>query len=62
MIQQTKNQTKSLNKKQLSDAAVNKMKSSVLRYESDLYDFTRALFNERLHALRGGFFANLFKL
>lgn len=62
MIQQTKNQTKSLNKKILPDDAVNKMKSTVLRYESDLYDFTRALFNERLRALRGGFFANLFKL
>ena len=46
-VQTTKNQTRSLNHKPLSVEAEKKLRTDVLLYEHDLYDFARALFNER---------------
>ena len=61
-IQETKNQTRSIGKVPVSIAAEIKMKTSVLRHESDLYDFTRALFNERLRYKRSHFLRRIFGL
>ena len=51
-IQTTRDQTKSLNKTELSQAAKDKLRSGILKYESDLYAFARALFNVRLNYKR----------
>ena len=61
-IQNTRNQTQSLNKKELSEDASVKMKTTVLKYETDLYDFTRALFNERLRHKRRNWVEKIFRL
>ena len=58
-IQTTRNQTRSLNKHGLSPNAEAIMKQQVLKYEYDLYDFTRSLFNERLRRKRGGMFSRM---
>lgn len=47
-IQTTRNQTKSLNKQELPDASIEKLRNGALRHEVDLYRFTRQLFNERM--------------
>lgn len=54
-VQNTRDQTKSLNKTELSQEAKDKLRGGILKYESDLYAFTRALFNARLQYLRKSF-------
>lgn len=50
-IQQTRNQTKSLNKRSLPDEPIRKLREGTLKHEYDLYHFARQLFNERLKDL-----------
>ena len=59
-IQSGRNQTKSLKKTPLSKEADMKMKTTVLKYEVDLYDFCRALFNEKLRYKRMSWFERHF--
>ena len=51
-VQNTRDQTQSLNKTELSQEAKDKLRSGILKYEYDLYQFTRALFNARLQYMR----------
>jgi len=51
-IQTTRNQTKSLNKQELPDASIEKLRNGALRHEVDLYRFTRQLFNERMKKMQ----------
>ena len=51
-VQNTRDQTKSLNKTELSQEAKDKLRGGILKYEYDLYQFTRALFNARLQHMR----------
>ena len=50
-IQNTRNQTKSLNKNKLSDESMAKLRQ-LLYWEIDLYDFVRGLFNAKLSEKR----------
>jgi len=51
MIQTTRNQTKSIGKRTLPDEVANKLRSGALKYELDLYQFARQLFNKQMQAL-----------
>lgn len=52
-VQDTVNGTKSVNNKPLTEETHHKFKTEVLNWESDLYDFIRALFNHRYRAMKG---------